>query len=183
MAEIFSKRGVPVVPSIGARVAAVRRALVERWYVRLGNNDIWREHRPSYLRDDYSRFTAAHVTLAFIYCITHCSTSTHRIFWLQVRRVVQSTRFPVARQFPGPNAITKEYADIWQSFIPFSSYQVFQRGAYFSTELILNSLAAVSLNTLYFYDSNKGKDGACTTGGSTMSHVDSCRGLHVQGRE
>ncbi|KAF8592342.1 hypothetical protein K439DRAFT_1324242, partial [Ramaria rubella] len=55
----------------------------------------------------------------------------------------------------GPNRITNAYADIWQSFIPFSSYQVFQRGAYYSTDLIPNELAAISLNTLYFYDSNK----------------------------
>ena len=58
---------------------------------------------------------------------------------------------------PGPNSITNEYSDIWQSFIPFSSYQVFQRGAYFSTEVIPNKVAVISLNTLYFYDSNKGK--------------------------
>ncbi len=49
-----------------------------------------------------------------------------------------------------------EYS-IWQSFIPFSSFQVFQRGGYFSVEVIPNEVAVVSLNTMYFYDSNKGE--------------------------
>jgi endopolyphosphatase len=34
---------------------------------------------------------------------------------------------------------------------------VFQRGAYFSVEVIPNALAVISLNTMYFYDSNKGE--------------------------
>lgn len=45
---------------------------------------------------------------------------------------------------------------IWKSFIPFPSYQVFQRGAYYSVEVIPGSVAVISLNTMYFYDSNKG---------------------------
>jgi len=45
---------------------------------------------------------------------------------------------------------------IWSSFIPFPSYQVFQRGAYYSVEVIPDKLAVISLNTMYFYDSNKG---------------------------
>lgn len=81
--------------------------------------------------------------------------------------------------YPGPNEVTQEYRDIWKAMIPFPSYQVFQRGAYFSVELIPGhlgqgmrnsvfenraradvdpcSLAAISLNTLYWYDSNKGR--------------------------
>ena len=46
---------------------------------------------------------------------------------------------------------------IWKSFIPFPSYQVFQRGAYFSVEVVPGALAVISLNTMYFYDSNKGE--------------------------
>lgn len=59
----------------------------------------------------------------------------------------------------GPSQITNEYADIWQAFIPFSSYQVFQRGAYYSTDIIPNQVGAISLNTLYFYEKNKVVDG------------------------
>ncbi|KZT24494.1 Endopolyphosphatase [Neolentinus lepideus HHB14362 ss-1] len=60
---------------------------------------------------------------------------------------------------PGPNSITHEYSSIWQAFIPFPSLQVFQRGAYYSVEVIPDQLAVVSLNTMYFYDSNKAVGG------------------------
>ncbi|KAK7695800.1 hypothetical protein QCA50_000438 [Cerrena zonata] len=60
---------------------------------------------------------------------------------------------------PGPNDITFQYSAIWRSFIPFSSYQVFQRGGYFSVDVIPGSVAAISLNTLYFYTSNKAVGG------------------------
>ena len=46
---------------------------------------------------------------------------------------------------------------IWGSFIPFPSYQVFRRGAYYSVEVISGKVAVISLNTMYFYDSNKGR--------------------------
>ena len=49
---------------------------------------------------------------------------------------------------------------IWKSFVPFHSYQVFQRGAYFSVEVIPDQLAIISLNTMYLFDSNKGT--SCT---------------------
>ncbi|KAG6821271.1 hypothetical protein H0H93_002381 [Arthromyces matolae] len=81
MKQVFSSKGIPVVPS-------------------LGNNDIWR-----------------------------------------------------------PNSITNEFAKIWESFIPFPYLQVFQRGAYYSVEVIPDEVAAISLNTLYFYDSNKAVGG------------------------
>ena len=45
---------------------------------------------------------------------------------------------------------------IWRSFVPFPAYQVFQRGGYYSVEVIPNSVAVISLNTMYFYDSNTG---------------------------
>lgn len=45
---------------------------------------------------------------------------------------------------------------IWKSFVPFHSYQVFQRGAYYSVEVIPDAVAVISLNTMYFFDSNKG---------------------------
>ncbi|KAF9646747.1 hypothetical protein BDM02DRAFT_3156429 [Thelephora ganbajun] len=58
-----------------------------------------------------------------------------------------------------PNSITLEYSTIWKSFIPFSSYGVFQRGGYFIVDVIPDTLAAISLNTMYFYDSNKAVGG------------------------
>ncbi|KAL0950019.1 hypothetical protein HGRIS_010027 [Hohenbuehelia grisea] len=59
----------------------------------------------------------------------------------------------------GPNSITNTFSLIWKSFIPFPAYQVFQRGGYYHVEVIPNSLAVVSLNTMYFYDSNKAVGG------------------------
>ncbi|KAG8966443.1 Endopolyphosphatase [Tulasnella sp. 419] len=67
--------------------------------------------------------------------------------------------YPHNIMFHGPNKVTNEYLSIWKNHIPFPSYQVFHRGAYFSREIIPNHLAAISLNTIYFYDSNKAVDG------------------------
>ncbi|KAH9977959.1 endopolyphosphatase [Lactifluus volemus] len=55
----------------------------------------------------------------------------------------------------GPNNIIDRFLSIWNAFVPFSSYQVFRRGAYFSVEVIPGEIAVISLNTMYFYDSNK----------------------------
>ncbi|KIM25254.1 hypothetical protein M408DRAFT_331351 [Serendipita vermifera MAFF 305830] len=60
---------------------------------------------------------------------------------------------------PGPNSILNEYIAIWRPFIPFSSYQVFQHGGYFSVEVIPGHIAAISLNTMYWYDANKAVGG------------------------
>jgi hypothetical protein len=45
---------------------------------------------------------------------------------------------------------------IWKAFIPFPHLQIFQRGAYYAIEVVPDALAVISLNTMYFYDSNKG---------------------------
>jgi len=50
----------------------------------------------------------------------------------------------------------KPISRIWQPFIPFASFGVFQRGGYFIVDVIPDKLAVISLNTIYFYDSNKG---------------------------
>lgn len=47
---------------------------------------------------------------------------------------------------------------IWRHFIPSDSGHVFERGAYFSTEVIPDRLAVISLNTLFWYDSNTRED-------------------------
>ncbi|CED83970.1 Acid sphingomyelinase and PHM5 phosphate metabolism protein [Phaffia rhodozyma] len=65
----------------------------------------------------------------------------------------------------GPNSVTNEFLDIWKHYIPAEQYHVFQRGAYFTSEVIPDKLAVISLNTLYWYDSNKAVDG-CAFGSS-----------------
>ncbi|KAJ7890789.1 Metallo-dependent phosphatase-like protein [Mycena leptocephala] len=60
---------------------------------------------------------------------------------------------------PGPNSITNEFASIWKAFIPFPYLQIFQRGAYYAVEVVPDSVAVISLNTMYFYDSNKAVGG------------------------
>ncbi|EIN10626.1 endopolyphosphatase [Punctularia strigosozonata HHB-11173 SS5] len=92
MEKVFTRRGIPVVPS-------------------LGNNDVWRK-------------LLRHADLLI-----------------------------------GPNSITYEFSTIWRAFVPFSSYQVFQRGGYYSVEVIPNSVAVIALNTMYFFDSNKAVGG------------------------
>jgi endopolyphosphatase len=46
---------------------------------------------------------------------------------------------------------------IWNDYIPAEDYHVFQRGAYFAIDVIPDKLAVISLNTLYWYDANKGE--------------------------
>ncbi|KAJ7228655.1 endopolyphosphatase, partial [Mycena pura] len=60
---------------------------------------------------------------------------------------------------PGPNSITNEFASIWKAFIPFPFLQIFHRGAYYAVEVVPDALAVISLNTMYFYDSNKAVGG------------------------
>ncbi|KAF8306485.1 hypothetical protein DL93DRAFT_216749 [Clavulina sp. PMI_390] len=61
--------------------------------------------------------------------------------------------------YAGPSTITNKFVGIWTKFIPFESYQIFQRGAYYSVELIPNKLGALSLNTLYWYEKNSAVEG------------------------
>lgn len=73
--------------------------------------------------------------------------------------------------FPGPSTLTREYLSLWRSFVPEEQLHVFDRGAYFwkgvvpgaTTEdadhLQHGGLAVVSLNTLYFFNSNSAVDG------------------------
>jgi endopolyphosphatase len=60
---------------------------------------------------------------------------------------------------PGPNRWTRDYADIWEKFIPEAQRHSFARGGWFFTEVIPNKLAVFSLNTIYFFDSNSAVDG------------------------
>lgn len=60
---------------------------------------------------------------------------------------------------PGPNKWTKKYAGVWDRFIPQEQLHSFARGGWFFTEVIPNKLAVISLNTMYFFDSNSAVDG------------------------
>ncbi|SPO38284.1 related to PPN1 - vacuolar endopolyphosphatase [Pseudozyma flocculosa] len=71
--------------------------------------------------------------------------------------------FPHNILFPGPNRITKEFVRIWADHIPEYEFHTFEQGGYYVKELLPNRLAAMSLNTLYFYDSNKAVDGCAKT--------------------
>ncbi|KAF5389105.1 hypothetical protein D9757_004904 [Collybiopsis confluens] len=109
MSQVFSSKGIPVVPS-------------------LGNNDIWPHVRITLF------ICIPTLTSNYIYTLEHLSSS-----------------------------ITNEFSQIWQSFIPFPYLQVFHRGAYFAVEVVPDRLAVISLNTLYFYDSNKAVGGCSLT--------------------
>ncbi|KAK6369713.1 uncharacterized protein PV06_01930 [Exophiala oligosperma] len=59
----------------------------------------------------------------------------------------------------GPNKWTRTYSSIWNKFVPEAQRHSFERGGWFFTEVIPNKLAVISLNTLYFFDSNSAVDG------------------------
>lgn len=59
----------------------------------------------------------------------------------------------------GPNDWTKEFAEVWRHFIPEDQRHSFVEGGWFTTEVLPGKLAVISLNTLYFYESNSAVDG------------------------
>nr|XP_018260508.1 uncharacterized protein I303_07429 [Kwoniella dejecticola CBS 10117]OBR82666.1 hypothetical protein I303_07429 [Kwoniella dejecticola CBS 10117] len=59
----------------------------------------------------------------------------------------------------GPSKLTEEFLHIWGKFIPPDFAHVFERGSYYSVEVIPDTLAVISLNTLFWYDSNTLVDG------------------------
>ncbi|KAF7714896.1 Uncharacterized protein PECH_007861 [Penicillium ucsense] len=59
----------------------------------------------------------------------------------------------------GPNMWTKKYAEIWRNFIPEDQRHSFVEGGWFTVEVIPGQLAVISLNTMYFFDSNSAVDG------------------------
>ncbi|ORX37963.1 Metallo-dependent phosphatase-like protein [Kockovaella imperatae] len=60
---------------------------------------------------------------------------------------------------PGPNNIISQYTKIWSDIIPNDYEHIFERGGYFSLEVIPDRLAVISLNTLYWYKANTLADG------------------------
>lgn len=59
----------------------------------------------------------------------------------------------------GPNTWTKKFAEIWSPFIPEDQRHSFVEGGWFTSEVIPSKLAVISLNTMYFFDSNSAVDG------------------------
>ncbi|WFD28612.1 endopolyphosphatase [Malassezia nana] len=59
----------------------------------------------------------------------------------------------------GPSQELTEFSNIWQKHIPANQREAFLRGGYFAKDVIPDKLGVISLNTLYFYDSNKAVDG------------------------
>lgn len=59
----------------------------------------------------------------------------------------------------GPNAWTKTFNEIWADFIPEDQRHSFVQGGWFTSEVIPGKLAVISLNTMYFFDSNSAVDG------------------------
>lgn len=59
----------------------------------------------------------------------------------------------------GPNEWTRVFADVWRHFIPEDQRHSFVEGGWFTTEVIPGRLAVISLNTMYFYESNSAVDG------------------------
>lgn len=59
----------------------------------------------------------------------------------------------------GPTKEIEAFSDIWRKHIPADQREAFLRGGYFAKDVIPDKLGVISLNTLYFYDSNKAVDG------------------------
>lgn len=55
---------------------------------------------------------------------------------------------------PGPTLQTRELYKIWRNFIPPEQMHTFDRGAYFFREVIPGKLVVISINTLYWFQSN-----------------------------
>jgi endopolyphosphatase len=59
----------------------------------------------------------------------------------------------------GPNKWTKRFADVWKEFIPEDQRHTFVEGGWFTSEVVPGQLAVISLNTMYFFESNSAVDG------------------------
>ncbi|PWN29270.1 hypothetical protein BDZ90DRAFT_217348 [Jaminaea rosea] len=67
--------------------------------------------------------------------------------------------FPHNIMWGGPSELIGQYAEMWDEWVPEWERHTFQLGGYFTVEVLQGRLAVVSLNTLYWYDSNKVVDG------------------------
>lgn len=72
----------------------------------------------------------------------------------------------------GPNRWTRRFTEIWAKFIPEPQRHSFEEGGWFLAELIPNKLAAISLNTMYFYESNSAVDGCAAKSEPGYEHME-----------
>ncbi|KAL4924417.1 endopolyphosphatase [Aspergillus undulatus] len=71
-----------------------------------------------------------------------------------------------------PNRWTRKFTEVWASFIPEHQRHSFEEGGWFSADLIPNKLAAISLNTMYFYESNSAVDGCAAKSEPGYEHME-----------
>ncbi|KAL4775053.1 Metallo-dependent phosphatase-like protein [Aspergillus nidulans var. acristatus] len=71
-----------------------------------------------------------------------------------------------------PNRWTRKFTEVWAEFIPEAQRHTFEEGGWFSAELIPNKLAALSLNTMYFYESNSAVDGCAMLSEPGFEHME-----------
>ncbi|KAE8411811.1 Metallo-dependent phosphatase-like protein [Aspergillus pseudocaelatus] len=72
----------------------------------------------------------------------------------------------------GPNRWTKKFVDIWAKFIPEHQRHTFVEGGWFTSEVIPNKLTVISLNTMYFFDSNSAVDGCKAKSQPGFEHME-----------
>ena len=72
----------------------------------------------------------------------------------------------------GPNTWTKKFAEIWRHFIPEDQRHTFVEGGWFTIEVIPNKLAVISLNTMYFFESNSAVDGCSSKSEPGYEHME-----------
>jgi len=72
----------------------------------------------------------------------------------------------------GPNAWTKKFAEVWHYFIPEDQRHSFVEGGWFLSEVIPGKLVVISLNTMYFFESNSAVDGCNDKSESGYEHME-----------
>ncbi|KAF9889754.1 Endopolyphosphatase [Aspergillus nanangensis] len=72
----------------------------------------------------------------------------------------------------GPNRWTKKFLDIWKKFIPEYQRHSFVEGGWYAVEVIPNKLAVMSLNTMYFFESNSAVDGCADKSEPGYEHME-----------
>ncbi|KAL3463289.1 Metallo-dependent phosphatase-like protein [Aspergillus heterothallicus] len=72
----------------------------------------------------------------------------------------------------GPNRWTRRFTEVWASFIPEHQRHTFEEGGWFLAEVIPNKLAAISLNTMFFYESNSAVDGCAAKSEPGYEHME-----------
>lgn len=67
------------------------------------------------------------------------------------------------------NDVLEKYSEMWSDFIPFDQQDVFRKGGYFAVD-VAPGIRVLSLNTLYFFNSNDAVNG-CDKDGASRDHL------------